>query len=153
MPRFASKLQYSLSSMWLVTAQRRRVDGFYARCLRRILRIQPAYYSRVSNARVFELSQARPFTQQLLQKQLILLGKAARSPADSMMRRGTFVPGTTIPQIGRFVRRVGRPRQDWTNELVKLGEQKLGRTRLQQLFRDPSKEAQQRWKMEVRFNF
>jgi hypothetical protein len=83
----ASKLQYGLSSMWLVTAQRRRLDGFYARCLRKILRIQPAYYSRVPNARVFELSEVRPFTQQLLQKQLVLLGKVARSPASSTMRR------------------------------------------------------------------
>ena len=31
-----SKLVYGFSTLWLVTAQRRRLDGFYARCLRRI---------------------------------------------------------------------------------------------------------------------
>ena len=36
----ASKLTYGLATLWLVTAQRRRIDGFYARCLRKILRIQ-----------------------------------------------------------------------------------------------------------------
>ena len=34
-----SKLRYGLSSVWLVAAQRRRIDGFVARCLRRILNI------------------------------------------------------------------------------------------------------------------
>jgi len=32
-----AKLLYGLASLWLVTSQRRRLDGFLARCLRRIL--------------------------------------------------------------------------------------------------------------------
>ena len=34
----------------------RRLDGFQARCLRQILKIQPAYYSRVSNATVRKIT-------------------------------------------------------------------------------------------------
>jgi hypothetical protein len=42
-----SRLLYGLSTMVLVECQRRRLDGLYARCLRRILRIPAAYVSRV----------------------------------------------------------------------------------------------------------
>ena len=38
----SSKLQYCLSTVWFVTAQLRRIDGFYARCLRRFLHIPAA---------------------------------------------------------------------------------------------------------------
>ena len=81
-----SRLEYGLSSVWLVTAQRRRLDGFYARCLRRILRIQPSFLSRISNASVFATAGVQPFTEQLRQRQLILLGKVARSSADGPLR-------------------------------------------------------------------
>jgi hypothetical protein len=131
-----SRLEYGLSSVWLVTAQRRRLDGFYARCLRRILRIQPAFLSRVSNASVFATAGVQPFTEQLRQRQLILLGKVARSSAEGPLRRDTFIPGSILPVIGSTVRRVGRPRQDWTTELLKVCENKLGRPQLQQLLSD-----------------
>ena len=42
-----SKLVYGLSTMCFVKAQRRRLDGFYARCLRRVLGIPAAFVSRV----------------------------------------------------------------------------------------------------------
>jgi len=136
-----SRLEYGLSSVWLVTAQRRRLDGFYARCLRRILRIQPSFLSRISNASVFATAGVQPFTEQLRQRQLILLGKVARSSADGPLRRDTFIPGPNLPLIGSTVRRVGRPRQDWTTELLKTCDNKLGRPQLQQLLSDGK-----RWK-------
>ena len=105
-----SRLVYGLSTVWMVTAQRRRLDGFYARSLRRILRILPAYVSRVSNATVFAKAEVLPFSEQLIHKQLALLGKVARSPDDSLLRRDTFIPGGMRPQIGNTMRRVGRPR-------------------------------------------
>ena len=43
------KLLYGLSSAWLNEAEVRRLDGFYCRCLRAILRIPPSFVSRVSN--------------------------------------------------------------------------------------------------------
>ena len=34
-----SRLVYGLSTIWLVSAQRKRLDGFFARCLRQILKM------------------------------------------------------------------------------------------------------------------
>ena len=126
-----SKLINGLSTMWLVTAQRRRVDRFYARCLRRILRIPASSVSRVSNATVLARAGVRPFSEQLLQRQLMLLNKVAHSPGESLLRRDTFIPGTLQLQIGRYVRRVGRPRQNWAEQLVREGASKLGATKFQ----------------------
>ena len=119
------------------------------RCLRKILRIPSSFVSRVSNATVFAQAGVQTFSQQLLRFQLVLLGKVARSPDDDPRRIDTFIPGTVDPQIGRYVRRVGRPRQDWTAELMKVGTAKIGATRFQTLLQDKSKGAQERWKFEV----
>jgi hypothetical protein len=115
-----SKLLYGLSSVWLVTAQRRRLDGFHARCLRRLLRIPASYVSRVSNAEVLVRAGVRPLSEQLLLQQLCLFGKAARASEGSPMRVDTFRAGGIKPVIGHFIRKRGRPRQDWTNELLKV---------------------------------
>jgi len=143
-----SRLIYGLSSMWLVVAQRRRLDGFYARCLRSILRIAPSFISRVSNVRVLRQAGVASFSDQLLQRQMIFLGKVARSPADSPLRRDTFIPGTILPQLGRFVGRVGRPRQDWTRELIKASVAKLGLAKFDRMLSDTSSGAQLQWKWE-----
>ena len=126
----SSRLQYGLATMWLVTSQRRRLDGFYARCLRKILHIPSAYISRVSNATVLQKARQQPFCKQLLRKQLTLLGRTAMAPQGSPLRDSTFMAGTLLPQVGRFVRRVGRPRQDWCTEVMmearRIGAQSLG---------------------------
>ena len=99
-----SRLLYSLSSLWLVTAQHRRLDGFYARCSRKILRVPPAYHSRVSNTVVFDKAGTGVLSEQSLFKQLVLLGKVARSPLEIPLRIDTFVDNSLRPQIGRYVR-------------------------------------------------
>ena len=43
------KMLYALESAWLNTSLLRKLEGFYCKCLRRILKITPSYYSRVSN--------------------------------------------------------------------------------------------------------
>ena len=126
-----SRLIYGLSSLWLVTAQRRRLDGFYARCLRRIFRIPAAFISRVSNAAVFAQAGVAPLSDQLLLGQLTLFGKVARSPEGSLLRRDTFIPQTLRPHVGSLVRRIGRPRQTWTEELLKVATTKLGAASLE----------------------
>jgi hypothetical protein len=123
----ASKLQYGLSTLWLVTAQRRRLDGFHARCLRRVLGIPAAFVSRISNKDVFAKGETMPMSEQILQRQGNLLGKIAASPVSSPLRSCTFVGTSLQPRVGRFVRRIGRPRQDWTSEVLKAAEQRLGK--------------------------
>ena len=111
---------------WFCKAQRRRLDGFYARCLRRILRIPAAYYSRVSNQTVFGRAGVVPLTRQLARQQMLLLGQVARAPANDPLRRDTFVSDSLQLRISQYIRRVGRPRQNWTEELLKLGSQVFG---------------------------
>ena len=115
-----------LATTWLVMSQQRRLDGFYARCLRRILGIPAAYVSRVSNANVLNEAGVKPLTTQLLHQQILLLGRVGREPEGSPMRRHTLVGSTARPQIGRYVRRVGRPRQDWTNMVLTEAVRRAG---------------------------
>ena len=128
-----SKLRYGLATIWLVTAQCRRLNAFFARCLRKILRISSAYISRISNAVVFARAGAKPFTDQLLKHQLTLLHKVAATDATNPMRRDTFVGATLNPQIGQFVRRVGRPRQDWATQLLREASERVGEHNFQPL--------------------
>ena len=48
----------------------------------------------------------------------MLLGRAGRAPAGHPLRRDTFIGDTLTPQIGRYVRRVGQPRQNWTTQVL-----------------------------------
>merc|ERR1712224_287870 len=71
----SSKLLYGLSSAWLNEAEQRRLNGFQARCLRRIYNIQPSFISRISNVEVLKRAGQVEFTKQLLKQQLKLFQK------------------------------------------------------------------------------
>ena len=144
-----ARLRYSLATVWLVTAQRRRLDGFMARCLRRILHIPSAYISRISNASVYLRAGVKPLSEQLLKHQLLFLRKVALSGADSPVRRDTFVEGSLNPQIGRRVRKKGRPPQDWTSQLLRVGQERMGSSKFNEFLRDASEGSNVRWKAEV----
>ena len=77
-----------------------------------------------------------------LRHQLILLGRVARSLAHSPLRSSTFIGDTLQPQVGQYVSRVGRPRQDWCSELLKQAATVLGNTALAQSLQDVSPHAQ-----------
>ena len=50
----------------------------------------------------------------------MLYGKVARAPDADPLRMLTFVPGTLLPLSGgQYVRRVGRPRNEWVSMLQK----------------------------------
>ena len=112
-----SKLMYSLSCLCLSAAERRRLDGFQNRCLRRILGITPSFISRVSNAHVLQRASCVAATQILLQRQLILFGKALRFPYDHRMHSSSFIHGSLQAATSKYVRRVGRPRREWVTEV------------------------------------
>jgi sorting nexin-29 len=119
-----SKLVYGLSTLWPVKIQRRRLDGFYAIGLRRVLRIPAAFISRVSNKTIFEKAGVRPLSEQLLKRQLVLLGDVAGLPAGDPLRRNTFIGSSLTPSVAHYVRKVGRPKQNWTEEIMKAGAER-----------------------------
>jgi len=121
-----STLMYGLSTLSLVRAQRRRLDGFHARCLRRILKIPSAFVSRISNKYVFARAGVLPMTEQLAKRQFQLFRRVAQSQVGSPLRRHTFVGNTLQPYISHFVRKVGRPRVNWTESLLKDGALRFG---------------------------
>ena len=108
-----SKLLYGLSTAVLLQADRRRLDGFYAQCLRRILKIPSSFYSRVSNSTVLEQAQATPLSARLLQTQMVLFGDLASRPDNDPVRCSIFSPGTREAAARKGLRRRGRPRTSW----------------------------------------
>ena len=119
-------LLYGLSTLWLVQSQRRRLDGFHARSLRRIQSIPASYVSRVSNRVVFERAAVVPLSAQLLRQQLVLMGRVARAPPGDPLRRDTFIGQSLRPAVTQYIRKVGRPCQNWTEEVRKEGASRCG---------------------------
>ena len=87
-------------------------------------------------------------SEQVLLRQMLLMGKVVNSTAGSAIRRDVFVGSTLETQVGRYVRRVGRPRQDWSTEVLKATATKLGSlARMEALFRRDG------WKAELKSFF
>ena len=55
-----SKLVHSIESLWLLQADRARIDAFHCKCLRKIRAIRPSYVSRISNQTVLERNVRNP---------------------------------------------------------------------------------------------
>jgi len=62
------------------------------------------------------------------------------------MRVHTFIGDSLDPQIGRVIRRIGRPRQDWTSQLLLEGIRRMGTEKFYSMLRDSSADAAARWK-------
>ena len=108
---------YGLSSAWLHMKEQRQLDGFHAKCPRKLLRVRPSYFSRVSNQKILEQSGQVSYTVQLLKQQLLLYGKIARAPDSDALRKLTFCDGSLQAASDKYVRRVGRPRHEWATQL------------------------------------
>ena len=116
-----SKLLYGLSCACLAVPDRRRLDGFQARCLRRILKIPPPYYSRVSNNTVLQRAGHTRASTLLLRRQLTLLRKILRAPSASPLKFASLIGSTLVPATSRYVRRVGHPRREWIPTVLAEG--------------------------------
>ena len=114
-----SKLLYGLQVAWLTKTQRVRLDGFHARCVRKIVGVPHSFWSRISNADVLEKIHARPLSLQLLEQQLLLFGKIFRRPDEDIMRQMVFNPGCETLRTSRIGRARGRPRLSWSTEVYK----------------------------------
>ena len=114
-----AKLRYSLNSVWLSAAERRRLDGFQNRCIRAAWGIKPAYFSRVANKEVLERSGQVPMSRQLLREHLLLFGEAARADTGSVLKDSLFRGNFGALRINAFVRKRGRPHLEWASEVFK----------------------------------
>ena len=112
-----SKLLYSLHVGVLNTAERRRLDGFQARCLRKILRIAPAYISRTPNTVVLEAARCKPCSDPLRARQHAFLEKLRARPDADVCRRMVFHNDGTVRRFGG-TRKVGRPRTTWLDQAL-----------------------------------
>ena len=113
-----SKLMYGLAGLWLGIAEQRRVDAFQNYCLRRLLRIPAACISRVRNEEVLRRASQGQLSRLVLRNQLKLFGEVARLPSSDPLRAATFQGDGLTPITTAFVRKVGRPRHTWTEQLL-----------------------------------
>ena len=107
------KLLYNLESLWLLQADRNRLDAFQAACLRKILKVPHAYYSRVSNEEVRAKAKTQPLSADLLDRQTKLYDRIADLPGDNLLRRLVCEPGSRRPKKWYHHRRRGRPKLQW----------------------------------------
>ena len=123
-----SRLLYGLNSVWLNAADVRRLNGFQARCLRKILRIQPSFYSRISNRTVLQRAGQGTFSTHLLKQQLVLFGRVARADCGDRLRRLTFSSRALWPLGDTYIRKQGRPKNEWTKMVYKKASRIVGQT-------------------------
>ena len=115
-----SKLRYGVSSAWLLKSDLRRLDGFQARCLRTLLGVRPAYFSRISNEQVRAKAGQEALSETVHRLQLKLLADVLNQPARRTMRDAAFVRGSETPLTAAYVRKVGRPRHNWAEQVLEL---------------------------------
>ena len=147
-----SKLVYGLHTATLNKSERCRLDGFHARCLRRILRIQHAYHSRVSNKTVLERAGATPLSTRILQQQLLYLGEIARRDHDDPVRCCVFLPGS-LDDIPVGPRKQGRPRHTWVGTVCSTARQIAGTLTNFRALMAPSAQAIKAWRATVLQSF
>ena len=114
-----SRLLYGLQVLWLGQASRRKLDGFHARCVRKIVGVSPLYYSRVSNEEVLGMIDAPKLSATLLERQLGYLGTLARRPATCPVRKLVFREDLSMQPLD-VPRRRGRPKLEWVSEVFKV---------------------------------
>ena len=115
-----SKLVYGLVTAILNKLERRRLGGFQARCIRRILKVPPSYYNRVSSARVLAVAGKEQLSNLLVRQQMTLMGKIAFRPNDDVVRKSIFLPNNvSLRPLPGPAKRV-RPRTRWLVHILGL---------------------------------
>ena len=73
---------------------------------------------------MLERAQQEQLSESLLKQQLMLFGRVARAESNDVIRQLVFVGGPLCPVTDTFVRRRGRPKNEWT-KLVRAEAFKL----------------------------
>ena len=114
-----SKLQYGIESLWLNQCERRRLDAFHCKCIRRILKVKHSYYSRISNEQVLDAAREEPLSVSVIKQQLKTFGRLAVSTTHPS-RWLVFDSHLSFEQFDFKPMPVGRPKQCWVDEVHKL---------------------------------
>ena len=113
-------LYYGLESVVFTKALKDRVDYFHTKCIRNILKIDAAYYSKVSNQQVLDLASKQVYGEEgklkiasktIADRAITLLGHVIRAPAEDLMHKVAI--DANFARVERSKRRVGRPRFYW----------------------------------------
>ena len=112
-----SELLYCLHTAWLNTAERRRLDAFQARCLRKICGVQHYFISRVTNETVRDMAGCKPLSSILLERQLVLFADIARRPFADPLRKCVFEGSSMLLRSQSGRRKQGRPRNTWATSV------------------------------------
>ena len=141
---------YGLHTAWLTKSEKKRLDGFHCRCLRRILGSRPAHYSRVSNDEVLQRSNEKPLRSYLLNHQLQLYGHVARKPSSDTLRHALLDDNSVRPAEHKGRRRRGRPRFQWNTEVHREAVRVAGSDAQLENFLQNTPEARLSWKAAVK---
>ena len=82
------------------------------------MKIPSPFISRVSNATVRQRSGHQQLSLLIRKAQLRLYGQVLNTPQKKPLREVAFHRGSLTPETAAYVRRVGRPRQNWTEQLM-----------------------------------
>ena len=85
-----SKLMYALDTKWLSKCEINRLNAVQNKCLRRILKIDHSFYSRISNHEVLQRANTIPLSNTLLRRQLKLFGQMTYMSPSTYMRQFVF---------------------------------------------------------------
>ena len=117
------KLFYGLQKVWLTKVQKTKLDGFNAKCIRKIDGVQHSYWSRVTNVKVLSYVDAPLLSKILLEQQLVVFGKVLRRPTHDPVRKAIFQPTSDEIGINTTNRKRGRPKLSWAVEVRKVAMQ------------------------------
>ena len=104
------KLLYNLESIWVNQDGLSRINAFHVRCLRKLCRIAPSFYSRVRNSEIYELCGDTVLSTLLRARQIKLYQSITELPENDIMRKLTCEPNSVFPKIWDGDRKRGRPK-------------------------------------------
>ncbi|CAE8642492.1 unnamed protein product [Polarella glacialis] len=114
-----SKLMYCIHTAWLNVAERRRLDAFQNKCLRKVMGVKHSFYSRVTNQSILQQAGSQKLSVILLKRQLQLLHHIALTPEGDILRNSVFQPNTFAVREPTGPKPRGRPRNTWAKEVLK----------------------------------
>ena len=143
-----SKSLHALETCWLKKSERKRLEVFYIKCLRKVHNIQPAYVSHTSNEWVLRTAKRQLLGRKLLQRQLLLFGHIARQP-NGPLRDCIFQPGSNKLVVASAKRPRGRPRQQWAVQVYGHAMATAGNVTELNRFFLPGKSSESAWRSVV----